>query len=270
MAIAQRLIFVIFCVFFSYGQRIPIALFEPVVITSEQQSRISALDSIDVKTLAEQEELALLYANTRAYEQSYDILTSLAKENPTEYDFQFLLGGIAGILASEVSQVKSLPYVRAMKTAFEQAARIAPDSLTTQLVLLKLYTELPWILGGSSKKANRALSAIQSLSTVEGFLAAGYYYRTTKKNKEALVAYLNAVNEIQSCNQDVEMSIDSYYHLAVLAFYLQKDKTKAACLFSMYIKNLMTELLIPNLLLNIICLKCRIQRTLIWRWKLNF
>ena len=67
MAIAQRLIFVIFCVFFSYVQRIPIALFEPVVITSEQQSRIIALDSIDVKTLAEQEELALLYANTRAY-----------------------------------------------------------------------------------------------------------------------------------------------------------------------------------------------------------
>jgi hypothetical protein len=234
MAIAQRLIFVIFCVFFSYGQRIPIALFEPVVITSEQQSRISALDSIDVKTLAEQEELALLYANTRAYEQSYDILTSLAKENPTEYDFQFLLGGIAGILASEVSQVKSLPYVRAMKTAFEQAARIAPYSLTTQLVLLKLYTELPWILGGSSKKANRALSAIQSLSTVEGFLAAGYYYRTTKKNKEALVAYLSAVNEVDLCSTP-EVSNDAYYIMGVLSFYLQKDITKALCFFEHYV-----------------------------------
>ena len=90
MAIAQRLIFVIFCVFFSYGQRIPIALFEPVVITSEQQSRIIALDSIDVKTLAEQEELALLYANTRAYEQSFDIFVSLAKDYPTNYDYQSL------------------------------------------------------------------------------------------------------------------------------------------------------------------------------------
>ena len=234
MAIAQRLIFVIFCVFFSYGQRIPIALFEPVVITSEQQSRIIALDSIDVKTLAEQEELALLYANTRAYEQSFDILTSLAKAHPSEYDFQFLLGGIAGILASEVSQVKSLPYVRAMKTAFEQAARIAPDSLTTQLVLLELYTELPWVLGGSNKKANRALSAIQSLSTVEGFLAAGYYYRTTKKNKEALVAYLSAVNEVDSCSTP-EVSNDAYYVMGVLSFYLQKDITKALCFFEHYV-----------------------------------
>jgi hypothetical protein len=234
MAIAQRLTFVIFCVFFSYGQRIPIALFEPVVITSEQQSRIIALDSIDVKTLAEQEELALLYANTRAYEQSFDILTSLAKAHPSEYNFQFLLGGIAGILASEVSQVKSLPYVRAMKTAFEQAARIAPDSLITQLVLLELYTELPWVLGGSNKKANRALSAIQSLSTVEGFLSAGYYYRTTKKNKEALVAYLSAVNEVDSCSTP-EISNDAYYVMGVLSFYLQKDITKALCFFEHYV-----------------------------------
>ena len=195
MAIAQRLILIIFCVGFSYGQRIPVALFEPVVITPEQQSRIIALDSIESKTLAQEEELALLYASTRAFEQSFDILSSLTKENPDNYDYQFLLGGIAGTLASEVSQVKSLSYVRAMKTAFERAALIAPDSLIAQLVLLELYTELPLVLGGSNKKANRALSAVQSLSTIEGFLAAGYYYRTTKKNKEALVAYLSAVNE---------------------------------------------------------------------------
>ena len=234
MAIAQRLIFVIFCVFFSYGQRIPIALFEPVVITSEQQSRIIALDSIDVKMPAEHEELALLYANTRAYEQSFDIYVSLAKDYPTNYDYQFLLGGIAGILASEVSRVKSLPYVRAMKTAFEQAARIAPDSLITQLVLLELYTELPWVLGGSDKKANRALSVIQSLSDIEGFLAAGYYYRTTKKNKEALVAYLNAVNEVDVCSTP-EVSNDAYYVMGVLSFYLQKDITKALCFFEHYV-----------------------------------
>jgi hypothetical protein len=121
-----------------------------------------------------------------------------------------------------------------MKTAFEQAARIAPDSLTTQLVLLELYTELPWILGGSSKKANRALSAIQSLSTVEGFLAAGYYYRTTKKNKEALVAYLSAVNEVDSCSTP-EVSNDAYYIMGVLSFYLQKDITKALCFFEHYV-----------------------------------
>ena len=234
MAIAQRLIFVILCVFFSYGQRIPIALFEPVVITSDQQSRIITLDSIDVKTLAEQEELALLYANTRTYEQSFDIFVSLAKDYPTNYDYQFLLGGIAGILASEVSRVKSLPYVRAMKTAFEQAARIAPDSLVTQLVLLELYTELPWVLGGSDKKANRALSAIQSLSDIEGFLAAGYYYRTTKKNKEALVAYLNAVNEVDVCSTP-KVSNDAYYVMGVLSFYLQKDIAKALCFFDHYV-----------------------------------
>jgi tetratricopeptide (TPR) repeat protein len=234
MAIAQRLILIIFCVGFSHGQRIPIALFEPVVITPEQQSRIIALDSIESKTLAQEEELALLYASTRAFEQSFDILSSLAEANPDNYDYQFLLGGIAGTLASEVSQVKSLSYVRAMKTAFERAALIAPDSLIVQLVLLELYTELPWVLGGSNKKANRALSAVQSLSTIEGFLAAGYYYRTTKKNKEALVAYLSAVNEVDVCSTP-EVSNDAYYVMGVLSFYLQKDITKALCFFEHYL-----------------------------------
>ncbi|MGI9560227.1 MAG: tetratricopeptide repeat protein [Flavobacteriaceae bacterium] len=234
MAIAQRLILIIFCVGFSYGQRIPVALFEPVVITPEQQSRIITLDSIESKTLAQEEELALLYASTRAFEQSFDILSSLAKVNPDNYDYQFLLGGIAGTLASEVSQVKSLSYVRAMKTAFERAALIAPDSLIVQLVLLELYTELPWVLGGSNKKANRALSAVQSLSTIEGFLAAGYYYRTTKKNKEALVAYLSAVNEVDVCSTP-EVSNDAYYVMGVLSFYLQKDITKALCFFEHYL-----------------------------------
>lgn len=234
MAIAQRLILIIFCVGFSYGQRIPVALFEPVVIIPEQQSRIIALDSIESKTLAQEEELALLYASTRAFEQSFDILSSLAEVNPDNYDYQFLLGGIAGTLASEVSQVKSLSYVRAMKTAFERAALIAPDSLIVQLVLLELYTELPWVLGGSNKKANRALSAVQSLSTIEGFLAAGYYYRTTKKNKEALVAYLSAVNEVDVCSTP-EVSNDAYYVMGVLSFYLQKDITKALCFFEHYL-----------------------------------
>jgi tetratricopeptide (TPR) repeat protein len=234
MAIAQRLILIIFCIGFSYSQRIPVALFEPVVITSEQQSRIDALDSLAGKSVEQQHELAMLYASTRAFEQSFDILSSLAEEDPENYDYQFMLGGIAGTLASEVSQVKSLPYVRAMKTAFEQAARIAPDSLTIQLVLLELYSELPWVLGGSNKKAKKALNAVQSLSTIEGFLAAGYYYRTTKKNKEALVAYLSAVNEVDVCTTP-EVSNDAYYVMGVLSFYLQKDITKALCFFEHYI-----------------------------------
>ena len=84
------------------------------------------------KSVEQKHELALLYASTRAYEQSFDILSSLAEEDPDNYDYQFMLGGIAGVLDSEVSQVKSLPYVRTMKTAFEQAVRIYTTPPTIQ------------------------------------------------------------------------------------------------------------------------------------------
>jgi transcriptional antiterminator Rof (Rho-off) len=223
MAYAQRVIFFVFCVSVSFGQRAPQSLFDSVAVTAEQEMRILALDTITIKTQAEREELAMLFASTKRFENSFELLSVLCEEYPDNFDYQ-------------LPRVKSLPYVRAMKIAFEAAARLKPDALDIQIVLLQLYTELPWVLGGSNKKATQVLEIVKSLSVIEGFLAEGYFYRSTKKNKEALVAYLNAVNEIQSCNQDVEMSIDSYYHLAVLAFYLQKDKTKAACLFSMYIK----------------------------------
>ena len=237
MALAQRIIFLLFCVTVSFGQRIPQALFEPVVITADQEARIQLLDTITTKTQVQREELAQLFATTKQFEKSFELLAELCEEYPENFDYQFLFGGVSGILASELPRMKSLPYVRAMKAAFEAAAKLNPESLNAQIVLLELYTELPWLLGGSNKRAEETLEIVKSLSVIEGFLAEGYFYRSTKKNKAALVAYLNAINEIKLCNQPIELLQDSYYRLAVLAFYLQKDKTKAACLFSMFIEN---------------------------------
>lgn len=237
MALAQRIIVLFFCVTFSFGQRIPQALFDPAVVTVAQQTRIQELDTVSDKTKTEREELAGLFAITSSYEKSFTLLEALVLDYPDNFDNQFLLGGISGILASELPRTKSLPYVRTMKTAFENAAQLKPSSLETQMILLELYTGLPWILGGSNKKASEKLEVIKSLSVIEGFLSEGFFYRATKKNKKALVAYLNAVNEVQLCNsQPLELQQNSYYHLAVLAFYLQKDMTKAACLFSKFLE----------------------------------
>jgi len=236
MAFAQRIIFLFFCVISSFGQRIPLSLFEPIEITAAQEKRIQELYTINDKTTQQQEELAMLYASTKDYENAFELLAAICDAHPDNFDYQFLYGGVSGILASELPRVKSLPYVSAMKTAFETAGTLRPEALDVQIVLLELYTELPFILGGSNKKAWNKLEVVKSLSVIEGFLAEGYYFRSTKKNKEALVASLNAINEIQGCNFPFGLLLDSYYKLGVLAFYLQKDMTKAACLFSAFIE----------------------------------
>ena len=56
MAFAQRIIFLFCCVTVSFGQRIPQALYEPVDITAAQEIRIQTLDTVTVKTQAQQEE----------------------------------------------------------------------------------------------------------------------------------------------------------------------------------------------------------------------
>lgn len=236
MGTAQRIIFLLFSFTLAFGQRIPQSFFEPVAVTPQQQSRIVELDSISEKSEEDYQELAFLYAATKSYEQSYELLETLVESHPENFQYQYLLGGVSGIIASELPRVKSLPYVRTMKSAFEAAADLRPNTIEVQLVLLELYAELPWVLGGSNKKAQNCIEIIKSLSSVEGFLAEGYFYRTIKKNKEALVAYLNAVNETQSCDFPLNTTNNAYYHLAVCAYYLQKDMPKAACLFSEYLK----------------------------------
>ncbi len=237
MGFAQRIVFLFFCVSVAFGQRIPQSFFEPVEVSVEQKNRIQALDTLVEKSEEELAELAMLYAETKVYVESFEIFEKLVESHPEKFEYQYLLGGISGILASELPQMKSLPYVRTMKSAFEVASELQPEALEVQLVLLELYTELPWVLGGSYKKAEERLTVIKSLEELEGFLAEGYFYRATKKNKEALVAYLNAINEVQHCETTAIVENNSLYTLAVLAFYLQKDMTKASCLFTRYIAN---------------------------------
>lgn len=237
MAVAKRIVFLFFCVSVAFGQRIPQSFFETVELTVEQKSRIQELNTVAEKSETQLKELAELYATTRVYEKSFEAFEKLAASHPDTFEYQYLLGGISGILASELPRMKSLPYVRTMKSAFEAAANLQPEALEVQLVLLELYTELPWVLGGNYKKAEERLAVIKSLGKIEGFLAEGYFYRTGKKNKEALVAYLNAINEISYCETEAILLNNSLYKLAVLAYYLQKDVTKASCLIRRYIAN---------------------------------
>lgn len=237
MGFAQRIVFLFFCFSVAFGQRIPQSFFEPVEVTIEQKSRIQNLVALAEKSEEELKELAVLYSETHIYVESFEVLEELTEAYPDSFEYQYLLGGISGILASELPRTKSLPYVRTMKSAFEAASELQPEALEVQMVLLELYTELPWVLGGSYKKAEERLTLIKSLAKLEGFLAAGYFYRATKKNKEALVAYLNAINEVQHCETAATCQNNSLYALAVLAFYLQKDMNKASCLFARYIVN---------------------------------
>ncbi len=238
MGIAQRLIFLLLFVVYSHGQRIPQSLFEPVVATAEQLVRIQELETKELRTFSEQKELSLLYASDADYQKAYDAMEPMADSLQMDFDFQYLYGGIAGILATELPRTRSLPYVRSMKSSFEQAASLRPDDLAVQIILLNLYAELPWVLGGSNKKAERQTERIKTISVIEGHLAKGYYNRTIKKNKEALVAYLEAVNLVKDCKMDfLGLTNNAFYHLAVLSFYLQKEVTKAHCFFSMYLDN---------------------------------
>jgi hypothetical protein len=238
MGIAQRIMFIFFCVVYSHGQRIPQALFERTEATLEQLLRIQELDTMPTRSVEQQLELSSLYATIADYQSAYDTMESMEDSLETDFEFQFTYGGIAGILATELSRTRSLPYVRTMKTCFERAAELNPTNLEVQVVLLKLYAELPWVLGGSNKKAEQKKEEIKGISTIEGYLAEGYLNRVDNKNKEALIAYLDAVNTVRSCEtESFLVTNDAYYRLAVLSFFLQKEVPKATCFFVRYLEN---------------------------------
>lgn len=60
-----------------------------------------------------------------------------------------------------------------MKTRheFEEAVRLDPRNLPARRDLAEFYSEAPWILGGSQKKARAEVEAIAALDPIQGMLA---------------------------------------------------------------------------------------------------
>ena len=148
------------------AQRPPNELFPLTPLNQEQKIDLEKLSYRSVSTLSEAEifTLANIYLQDRRYSEAFSFYDILCDRNPNRFAYQFGRGASAGFLLSGTPSLRSLRYVVKLRSSFEAAVRLQPNSLVARRALLKIYLGLPRLLGGSQTKAEQQLKAIQSIN----------------------------------------------------------------------------------------------------------
>ena len=124
-------------------------------------------------------------------------------------------------------------YVVQLRSSFEAAVRLQPNSLVARRALLNIYLGLPRLLGGSQTKAEQQLKAIQSINPLAGTLP-GAIYAMNKNDQfafdqQAQMAYNDSIHQY-AVN-------DSRYELAMIAGHYFDDNKRAKKLLNDFLDN---------------------------------
>jgi tetratricopeptide (TPR) repeat protein len=95
--------------------------------------------------------------------------------------------------ALNVSKIRAVAFIGDIKSAFLKAAELDPKHINTRWALVELYMQLPGIIGGSKSKSLKYAEELETLSTVDGYLAKGYIYEYDNEPELAEEFYKKAI-----------------------------------------------------------------------------
>ena len=193
------------------------------------------LSNRTVSTLSEAEifNLANIYLQDRRYSEALSFYDKLCERNPNRFSYQFGRGASAGFLLSGTPSLRSLRYIVQLRSSFEAAVRLQPNSLVTRRALLNIYLGLPRLLGGSQTKAEQQLKAIQSINPLEGALAGAIY----AMNKNDISAFTQQAQMAYTDSKHQFAVNDSRYELAMITSYFFGDSERAIKLLNDFLDN---------------------------------
>ena len=138
---------------------------------------------------------------------------------PKNANYWYKYGGALGMKAKESNKFKALGMIDEIEESFLMAAKLESKHVETRFALVMLYLELPGIIGGSEKKAQKYADELMRISSVQGFLAQGYIDAYFKRFIKAELNYKKAF-EIEPSKITFEKLYDLYLNKL-------KDKSKA-------------------------------------------
>lgn len=180
----------------------------------------------DLKTI---EYLGDIHGNLKNWESALNYYQKLKTLKPTESNYFYKYGGVLGMIAKESNKFKALGLIGEVRSSFENAIKLNPKHIEARWALIELYLQLPGIVGGSEKKAERYANELLKLSPIDGHLSKGriaeYFNRFTEAEKH----YKKAIA--------IGNSKVSYEKLADLYKYKMKNPEKAKSILEDYYKN---------------------------------
>lgn len=151
---------------------------------------------------------------------------------PTEADYFYKYGGALGMKAKESNKFKALGMIDEVEESFIKAIKLDAKHIGARWALVELYLQLPAIVGGSEKKAQKYASELLKISAVDGYLSKGHIAEYFKRYTEAEKNYKKAV-EIGGSKTTYQKLADLYKNKmkqpekakATLEEFTEKSKT---------------------------------------------
>jgi tetratricopeptide (TPR) repeat protein len=148
--------------------------------------------------------------------KQYEILK---KQFPKTANYWYKFGGALGMKAKSANKFKALGMINDIEISFLTAAKLDAKHIDARWALVMLYIELPGIIGGSEKKAQKYSDELMDLSKVDGYLSKGYIDEYFSRYKKAEANYIKA-HEIGNSNTTFQKLYNLYLNK-------MKDKSKA-------------------------------------------
>lgn len=155
-------------------------LFESVLV--ENQNHLKTLEYLgDIEGINKSWDKGMFYYN------------KLKLLNPNNANYYYKYGGCLGMKAKECNKFKALGMIGDIKDSFEKAIQLNPNHIEARWALIELYLQLPGIVGGSERKAEKYANELLKISPVDGYLAKGNIAEYFKRYKDAEKNYSKAI-----------------------------------------------------------------------------
>ena len=178
------------------------------------------------------EYLGDIESHSKNWDNALNYYEKLKTQYPTKADYFYKYGGALGMKAKESNKFKALGMIDDVEASFEKAVKLDPKHIGARWALIELYLQLPAIVGGSEKKAQKYASELLKISTVDGYLSKGHIAEYFKRYPEAEKNYKKAV-EIGGSKTTYQKLADLYKNKmkqpekakATLEEFTEKSKT---------------------------------------------
>jgi tetratricopeptide (TPR) repeat protein len=173
----------------------------PFVTYDFHKDPIYKIKMLDLKKLEKKDpsiKTFISIADLSYYYKDWEIAISFYEkiivENPSAENY-FKLAVAAARKSLEVSRFFSITYVLKAKKSVLKAHRLAPKNPRYLKLLIKLFAEIPDILGGNKEFAQKKAEELSIIDPIQGLMIKGYLndidkYSSAAKSKYEMAFYL--------------------------------------------------------------------------------
>lgn len=129
----------------------------------------------------------------KSWDNAMAYFEKLKKLSPSNANYYYKYGGCLGMKAKDSNKFKALGMIGDIQSSFEKAIQLNPNHIEARWALIELYLQLPGIVGGSERKAQKYANELLRISPVDGYLAKGHIAEYFNRYKDAEKQYNMAI-----------------------------------------------------------------------------